>query len=114
MMITENNPNNSRHRMSRCVLALPPIPIDLKAQRKLALTYGGLYNTVMTTDMIHSMTLPEQIETMERLWDSICHAGKEPDSPVWHESVVCERQQRYRNGEAETISLNEIKKRFGR
>jgi len=51
---------------------------------------------------------------MERLWDSICHAGKEPESPAWHEQVVRERQQRYRSGEAETVSLKELKKRFGR
>lgn len=68
----------------------------------------------MTTETIQSMTLSEQIETMERLWDSICHAGKEPESPDWHEGVVLERRQRYRSGEAETVSLKEIKKRFGR
>lgn len=68
----------------------------------------------MTTDTIKSMTLAEQVETMERLWDSICHAGKEPDSPAWHEEVVRERQQRYRSGDAETVSLKELKQRFGR
>ena len=60
------------------------------------------------------MTLPEQLETMEPLWDCICHADKEPDSPVWHEDVVRERQQRYLSGEAETVSLKDLKKRFGR
>jgi hypothetical protein len=64
----------------------------------------------MTTETIQSMSLTEQVETMERLWDSICHAGKEPKSPVWHEQVVRERQQRYRSGEAETVSLKELKK----
>lgn len=68
----------------------------------------------MKTETIQSMTLPEQIETMERLWDSICHAGKEPDSPSWHEDVVRERQHRYHSGEAETLSLKDLKKRFGR
>lgn len=68
----------------------------------------------MTTDTIQSMTLPEQIEAMERLWDSICHAGKEPDSPAWHADIVHERQKRYQSGEAETLSLNQLKKRFGR
>jgi hypothetical protein len=68
----------------------------------------------MTTDTIKSMTLTEQVETMERLWDSICHAGNEPDSPAWHEQVVSERQQRYRSGEADTVSLKELKHRFGR
>ncbi|MCC5845102.1 MAG: addiction module protein [Verrucomicrobia bacterium] len=68
----------------------------------------------MTTETIQSMTLPEQIEAMERLWDSICHTGKEPDSPAWHEGVIRERQERYQSGEAETLSLNQVKKRFGR
>jgi len=68
----------------------------------------------MTTDTIQSMSLAEQVETMERLWDSICHVGEEPDSPAWHEQVVRERQQRYRSGETKTVSLKELKKRFGR
>jgi hypothetical protein len=68
----------------------------------------------MTTETIKSMTLAEQVETMERLWDSICHAGKEPVSPAWHEQVVRERCQRYRSGEVDTVSLKELKERFGR
>jgi len=68
----------------------------------------------MTTETIQAMSLTEQVETMERLWDSISHAGKEPESPVWHEHVVRERQQRYRSVEAETVSLSELKKRIGR
>jgi hypothetical protein len=68
----------------------------------------------MTTETIQAMSLTEKVETMERLWDSISHAGKEPESPVWHEQVVRERQQRYRSGEGETVSLSELKKQIGR
>ena len=78
---------------------------EVLERRKLAVMARRPQDKSMKTETIQSMTLPEQIETMERLWDSICHAGKEQDSPAWHEDVVRERQQRYHSGEAETLSL---------
>jgi hypothetical protein len=41
----------------------------------------------MTTGSTPSMSLAGQVETMVRLPDSVCPAGKQPDSPARHARV---------------------------
>jgi len=63
----------------------------------------------MTVADISKMTVNERLQTMEALWDSLTHETAEIDSPDWHSDVLKTRQQKIDNGDAEFISLAELK-----
>ena len=63
----------------------------------------------MTIAEISKMSVNERLQTMEALWDSLTHETAEMDSPDWHSEVLKDRQQKIENGEAEFISLAELK-----
>ena len=61
---------------------------------------------------IRSMTSSERLETMERLWDALCHDPVEPSSPAWHKDVLSQRRERIESGEAKFYTLDEVKSHF--
>ncbi len=63
----------------------------------------------MTIAEISKMSVNERLQTMEALWDSLTHETKEIDSPDWHSEVLTQRQHKIENGDAEFISLDELK-----
>lgn len=64
----------------------------------------------MSVVKIEKMSTAEKLEAMERLWDSLCK--DEPDSPVWHEDVLKEREAKLQNGEDEFIPWDEAKRQL--
>jgi hypothetical protein len=67
-----------------------------------------------TTVDIKEMSQIERLQTMEQLWDAICHADQEPASPAWHRDILDERRKMIENGEAKLISLATLKQRLAR
>ncbi len=63
----------------------------------------------MTTLDIENMTVPERIQAMEWLWDSLSQQEHEIESPRWHLDILGERMKKIQNGTAEFISLEELK-----
>ena len=63
----------------------------------------------MTIAEISKMSVNERLQTMEALWDSLTHETAEIDSPDWHSDVLKDRQQKIDSGDAEFISLAELK-----
>jgi len=63
----------------------------------------------MTTAEISRMSVSERLQAMEKLWDSLTHETTEINSPDWHSEVLKDRQKKIENGEAEFISLAELK-----
>ena len=65
----------------------------------------------MNTLEIEKMNTVERFQTMEILWDALLHEKVEIESPGWHRGVLEERKARIANGDAEFLSLKELKAR---
>lgn len=57
------------------------------------------------------MSLEEKMQTMELLWDNLCHQEQSLESPAWHGEVLDERLAKIKQGNAEFISIDELKNR---
>ena len=63
----------------------------------------------MNTLEIKKMSTIERLQTMEELWDALCHEEQEIESPEWHKAIIEERKKKMENGEAEFISIGSLK-----
>jgi len=63
----------------------------------------------MSLSDIQNMPLEERLHLMEQLWDSFKYEKEEVAPPAWHQDVLSERMTKYKNGELELISLEELK-----
>ena len=57
---------------------------------------------------IEKMSTIERLQAMEKLWDSLCNE-EEIESPEWHKDILQERKKKIEKGEAEYISLEDLK-----
>jgi hypothetical protein len=57
---------------------------------------------------ISKLTVPERLQVMEMLWDSLSSADYE--SPQWHENILRDREQRAASGQSVFMSLEESKR----
>lgn len=58
---------------------------------------------------IEKMTVQEQLQTMEALWDALTHGAQEPASPDWHDEILRARRAKIASGQAVFVSLSELK-----
>jgi len=58
---------------------------------------------------IRKMPTRDRIILMEQIWDTLYHDENEINSPTWHEKVLNERRKTIENGQAEFISIDELK-----
>ena len=58
---------------------------------------------------IKKMSTIERLQAMEALWDSLMDENSEIESPQWHRDILEERKKKIKNGNAEFISLEELK-----
>lgn len=63
----------------------------------------------MTITDISNMSVIERLQTMEALWDSLTHEATEIKSPAWHGEVLSGRKEIIKHGNANFISLEELK-----
>ena len=63
----------------------------------------------MNTLEIKRMSTKERLQVMEALWDSFMEEDSKIESPEWHRDILEERKRKIENGEAEFISLNELR-----
>lgn len=67
----------------------------------------------MTQLDVARLPLPEKIQLMESLWDSLCREPVTDQTiPGWHETVLEERLARLDAGEEEMIPWQEAKQRI--
>ena len=66
----------------------------------------------MSLSDINNMPLEERMYLMEQLWDSFKYETKDIKPPSWHKDVLDARRERYKNGELNLISLNELKQSY--
>jgi len=63
----------------------------------------------MNTMQIKKMSTVERLQAMEALWESLLEEEAQIESPSWHEDVLEKRKRKLERGEAEFISLEELK-----
>lgn len=64
----------------------------------------------MSITEIKSMSREEQLQTMELLWDELCHRKQALASPEWHKGILDERQSMIAEGSARYLTIDEVKK----
>jgi putative addiction module component (TIGR02574 family) len=61
---------------------------------------------------IERMTPEERMRAMELLWRSLSRTPGAVESPDWHETVLSERLAKIGRGEAEFLTVEEVKQRL--
>ena len=61
---------------------------------------------------IEKMSLDERLQTMELLWVSLARTPDAVPSPAWHADVLATRLAAIERGDAEFLSIPELKKRL--
>ena len=57
---------------------------------------------------IKKMSTIERLQAMEELWNSLCNE-EEIESPEWHKGILQGRKEKIEKGEAEYVSLEDLK-----
>ena len=65
----------------------------------------------MTITEIKKMSTIERLRAMEELWDALCHEDKGIESPEWHGTILEKMRRKIETGEAEFLSIEELKAR---
>ena len=63
----------------------------------------------MTIIEIKKMSIIERLQAMEEIWDSLRYEEKEIESPKWHKDILESRRKKIKKGDAEFISLDDLK-----
>ncbi len=64
----------------------------------------------MKQSEIANMSVAEKLQAIEALWDAL--EDEELDTPQWHHDILEKRVQKLDSGEAETLSLDELKNKL--
>ncbi len=67
---------------------------------------------MIQADEIEKMSLAERLQTMELLWASLASTPDAVPSPAWHREVLAERMAKIERGEAELLTVPELKERL--
>ena len=65
----------------------------------------------MIINEIKSLPISERMHLMEEIWDSLCHESVPVESPAWHKDILDERLERVRLGQAQLLTVQELKDR---
>ena len=64
---------------------------------------------MLPTLPLDEMSVEEKLQTIELIWDSLSGNEDSVPSPEWHREVLEARNRQIESGEAEFISLEELK-----
>lgn len=67
---------------------------------------------MLESAQIERMSVAERLQAMEQLWDALCRQGAEITSPEWHGDVLADRKSRVERGEAEFLTLDQLRTRL--
>ena len=68
----------------------------------------------MTIAEISKMSIFERLQTMEALWDSLTREPTGIKSPQWHEEILSDRKEKIESGNADFLSLEQLKSKHGK
>ena len=63
---------------------------------------------------VSRLSKAERLEAMEWLWASLSKEQQEIESPEWHGEVLAARKAKVDSGEAQFLSIAQLKKRVRR
>ena len=63
---------------------------------------------------VSRLSKAEQLQAMEWLWASLSKAQQDLESPEWHGDVLAARQAKVDSGEAQFLSVDQLKERLRR
>jgi len=67
----------------------------------------------MTFDIsLDTLTVPEKIQLLEKVWDDLCRNAGSIESPPWHQEVLLERRRRLEDGRATLSTWEDAKTRL--
>jgi len=66
----------------------------------------------MSLAEIMQMTVAERMELMEKIWESLRLDEEELPVPDWHREILSERLKRMEEGEVETFSIEEVRRKL--
>jgi hypothetical protein len=61
---------------------------------------------------IEKMSLDERLQTMELLWAALARTPDAVPSPDWHREILATRMAKVERGEAEFLTVPELKERL--
>jgi putative addiction module component (TIGR02574 family) len=61
---------------------------------------------------IEQLSVSEQLETMEMLWESLSSQPDDISSPDWHEDVLKAREAKINSEKAEYLTIDELKEKL--
>ena len=61
---------------------------------------------------IESLSVPERLALVDRIWSSLQSDPDSVPSPEWHKNLLEERVRRLESGEATVSPLEDVKKRL--
>jgi hypothetical protein len=67
---------------------------------------------MLESSQISQMSVAERFQAMEQLWEALCRDAPEMPSPQWHGDVLADRKARALRGEAEFLTLEQLKARL--
>lgn len=63
---------------------------------------------------VSSLSREERLQAMEWLWESLCQEQEKIESPGWHGEVLAARKAKVDAGEAQFLTIAELKERLRR
>jgi hypothetical protein len=63
---------------------------------------------------VSRLSKAERLQAMEWLWASLSKEQQDIESPEWHGEVLAARQSKTGSGEAQFLSVSQLKKRLRR
>ncbi len=61
---------------------------------------------------LETMTVPEKVQLLERVWADLCKQPGDVRSPEWHREILEERRRRLEDGAATVSDWAEAKQRL--
>ncbi len=71
-------------------------------------------SVVELKEEVSRLSKAEQLQAMEWLWASLSKEGQDIESPEWHGEVLAARKAKADSGEAQFLSVTQLKERLRR
>ena len=67
---------------------------------------------MIESTQITGMSVAERLQAMEQLWDALSRDAQDMASPDWHADVLADRKARAEQGEAQFLTLEQLRTRL--
>jgi len=59
---------------------------------------------------IKEMSFEEKMQTMETIWDDLCHSKNSIEPPSWHKDILIDRERGLKEGTEELVDWDAAKR----